>query len=401
MPWPHAPSYNMPYSVPAPYGEGTAFHHNYYPAQGPFHNFNSQHQQASQVNEQVADLQRRLTECQEALAQQEKVSAKYQFELEHDKASERERQRKRKETQENANIRQENKIREEVIQSWQKAVKEREDERSKMREELLRERQKEEEEKIAITLEIENKIRASIYAEVQRQEAEKRQSQAEMEKELVKEKLMQFGQTNNRPRQLDGQSKWEEADQLLRQTALQQTVLQEFQAKHLGEIQALAESLQRQLAELQVDVKRFNTAATTVEKKEKDQLPWRQSSLSLQGALAYQVFDDSEEEQGDNMSDDASSSNRSQSDVSTYRKKSVADTDHCHSIDRVRHGRLQVPRSRPWKGPGGIVPFIFSNLSAHIFPVYVRGNGKSSQLFILNSLHIMCVFSAILTNLYR
>lgn len=258
--------------------------------------------------------------------------------------------------------------------AYQTSVREKEDERSRLREDLLRERKREEEERTAMILRMENEIRASISEGAQRQEAERRQVRLEMENELAKERLRKLGPADDEPRQSSGPEITSGANQSSRQAELQQTALQEYQAKLLGEAQALAESLQRQQAELQGDIKRLHTTATAADERKESQSPGNETSQPVQGALAYQVFDDSEDEQGDDSEEGALSSD--QSEVSESDEETVTDSDGRHNSGRIRHQGLRVPCSRPWRGPAGIVPFTFSNISPHILPVYVRGNGK-------------------------
>jgi hypothetical protein len=376
VPWPYAQPYNPYHGYPTPYAAGYG---NYYAHQQPFHYPNHQPQQHQQANEEVADLRRKLEELQAAMATQTTANERKRADSPRDAWLEMEREWERRTQQEAVK---ERLVRAEAMEMQQRTLRQQEDERKRMREELLREREQEEEDKRVMFMKLEAEIRAKIRAETQQQESERRQFHLEMEHEKAMERLWKLRHTENAPKV----ESWEittEPDHGSHQETTQQTRLQEHQARLIGEVQALAESLRRQQAELQGDIRRLHTTTAvpggdpgTNKMNEDLQMQKTEGTHRLLEALAYQVFDDSEAEQWDEEEDDEDevSSDDSQSEISQSEDISVIDAHERRG--QLRHGGLQIPCSRPWKGPAGILPFTFSNISAHILPVYIRGNGE-------------------------
>lgn len=378
MPWYHAQPYNSNHGYPTPYISGYG---SYYAPPYPVPYSDPQPQQAQQASSEVEDIRRKLEEIQAAMANQQTVHERKRTDSPRGKwLLEMEREWERRKEQEALK---ERVARAEAIEMQQRTLRQQEDERQKLRDELLREREREEEDKKIMFMKLEAEVRAKINAENQQQQSERRQFHLEMEHEKAMERLWRLRQSEHAPKV----ESWEittEPDHGSHHEATQQAKMQEHQARLIGEVQALAESLRRQQAELQEDIRKLHVGTTVTgadpeanEVKEDFQMQKTRATQPLPGALAYQVFDDSEGEQWDEEEDeeDEVSSDDSRSDISQSDGISVVDT--YEGRGQVRHGGLRIPCSRPWKGPAGILPFTFSNISAHILPVYIRGNGES------------------------
>ncbi|KAH8179352.1 hypothetical protein LIA77_00871 [Sarocladium implicatum] len=331
MPWPNAQPYYHPYGFPAN------------PVQQPFHNLNAPPHNQAEANKDSFDLQQTIKELEEGIAKRYQAERDRDQEIERFRNREREVENEREKEREKLENEKEKFIREDAVKTYQKTLREKEDERNRLKEELLRETEITQDRETRMRVKMEKEIRASINMETQRQEEEKSRFRLEMEIELAREKLWKLEKAESKPKQSSGPERTTETDRPWLEAALHQTALQEHQAKLLGEIQALAGSLQRQQAELPGDIKKLVRAAVAEEKTE-SQLPRVEIAQPVLGALAYQVFDDWGEKQGGDDGESALSGDDNESVESDSNDKLVIDTAKRHDYAEGR----QSPEGISW-----------------------------------------------------
>jgi hypothetical protein len=300
------------------------------------------HNQA-EANKDSFDLQQTIKELEEGIAKRYQAERDRDQEIERFRNREREVENEREKEREKLENEKEKFIREDAVKTYQKTLREKEDERNRLKEELLRETEITQDRETRMRVKMEKEIRASINMETQRQEEEKSRFRLEMEIELAREKLWKLEKAESKPKQSSGPERTAETDRPWLEAALHQTALQEHQAKLLGEIQALAGSLQRQQAELPGDIKKLVRAAVAEEKTE-SQLPRVEIAQPVLGALAYQVFDDWGEKQGGDDGESALSGDDNESVESDSNDKLVIDTAKRHDYAEGR----QSPEGISW-----------------------------------------------------